>query len=352
LTRVLHILPHRGGGAEKYIDLLELLEGYEPERLALSATRRPLAAIGSIAARLPTAARRAAQADLVHAHGDVAAMLSLPLLRRRPSVVTTHGLHFLRRARGPRRWAAERGLRAVTATARCTVCTSEAERDELRALAGGRAQRLVVVANGITIPAPADAQEREVARAELGLAPDAVAVLYLGQLERRKDPLTAARAAARAREVNPSLVLLVAGEGPLEAEIAGLAGGGIRMLGFRRDTRSLLVAADIFVLPSSREGLSLSVLEAMAHGLAVVVSDGAGNPEAVGGAGIVCPFGDERAFAAALVRLTENQAERDALGAAARARVTAGFSAERFAGDIDAVYAAVLADSPPFADRS
>ncbi|HTN23741.1 MAG TPA: hypothetical protein VL120_07110, partial [Solirubrobacteraceae bacterium] len=97
MARVLHILPHRGGGGETYIDLLEGMAGFEHERMPLSAGRTPASAAASIPLRWPRIAAAARRADLVHAHGDVAATLALPLLRAFPSVVTTHGLHFLRR---------------------------------------------------------------------------------------------------------------------------------------------------------------------------------------------------------------------------------------------------------------
>src|SRR5687767_1266341 len=109
--------------------MLMRLEGYEHERLPLSAARSPLAAGPSIAARYPGVARRSRAADVVHAHGDVAASLALPLLRGGPSVFGTHGLHFLRRARGARLALARRALRAVVRTASRTICTSAAERD-------------------------------------------------------------------------------------------------------------------------------------------------------------------------------------------------------------------------------
>ena len=82
----------------------------------------------------------------------------------------------------------------------------------------------------------------------------------------------------------------------------------------------------MFVLPSSREGLSFALLEAMAHGLATVVADGPGNPEAVGKAGIIVPSGDRHALAAALSELARDPARRAALGAAARERVEREFS--------------------------
>ena len=135
--------------------------------------------------------------------------------------------------------------------------------------------------NGIPPVAP-DPAARAAARAALGLADGDVAGLYLGELSERKDPLVAVRAA---RAAGPPFVLLVAGDGPLAPEVRALAGPSVRVLGHRDDAPALLAAADVFVLPSRREGLSFAVLEAMGHGLAMVVADGAGNPEAVGDAG-------------------------------------------------------------------
>jgi glycosyltransferase involved in cell wall biosynthesis len=172
-----------------------------------------------------------------------------------------------------------------------------------------------------------------------------VAALYLGSLEPRKDPLTAIRAAGLVRRRGVPLVLLVAGEGPLRAEISAEADEAVRDLGFRRDTERLLAASDVFVMPSSREGASLAVLEAMGHGLPVVVSDGPGNPEVVGDAGIVAPFGDQRAFADALAQLAADPAERLRLGERARERVRREFDADSFASGIERVYEDVLKEN-------
>src|SRR5437870_2851961 len=97
----MHVLPHRGGGAEHYIDLLERLPGYEHERLALSRTRAPVGALPSIIGRRSAIERQARGADLVHVHGDVAAALSAGLLARHTGILTSHGLHMLRRLPAP-----------------------------------------------------------------------------------------------------------------------------------------------------------------------------------------------------------------------------------------------------------
>jgi len=337
---VLHILPHRGGGAEQYLDALAPLP-FAQRRVALSTSRSPLAAGPGIALRWPAVALAARRADLVHVHGDMAAMLSLPILRRRPALFTTHGLHFLRRAQGVRGVLARRGVLAAVAAARHTICTSKAERDELASLVGpALAARLVVIPN--TAPPAPDPPDPAAARAALGLGADAVVALFLAELEERKDPLTAVAAANAAAQAGSPLVLLVAGDGPLAERVRALAGPSVRVLGRRDDPRTLLAASDILVMPSRREGQSIAVLEAMRDGLAVVVSDGPGNPELIGEAGVIVPVGDAATLAATLARLAADAGERARLRAAARARYDDGFSAERFLARMESLYREAL----------
>lgn len=339
MTAILHVLPHRGGGAERYVDLLAALPDTEHARFALSDGRTPLSAARSLPRRYPALLGAARRADLLHVHGDMAAILTLPLLRagRTPAVWTTHGLHLLRRQ--PRAGAA---VRAAVGATRATLCTSQAERDELAALAPRLADRLLLARNGIPSAALSD-DDAVATRAELGLAESDVAALFLGELEERKGPLDAVAAALAAREQGAPLVLLVAGDGPQRAEVEAAAGPAVRALGFRRDPDRLLAAADLFVLPSAREGLSFAVLEAMQAGLAMVVADGAGNPEAVGEAGVVVPAGDRDALTGVLKRLAEDPAERAALGAAARERCAREFTVERLLDGVRAGYARALA---------
>jgi glycosyltransferase involved in cell wall biosynthesis len=267
-------------------------------------------------------------------------------------VWTTHGLHALRRAEGVPGRLIRAGVRGAVGATATTLCCSRAERDELAALVPPALHdRLAVVPNGVDAPAR-DPRRRAAARAELaaddpalrltapGGAEPAVA-LFLGQLEARKDPLTAVRAARDAAAAGAPLVLLVAGDGPLLDAVRAEGGPAVRALGFRDDPERLLAAADFFLLPSEREGISFAVLEAMAHGLAMVGADGPGNPEAVGDAGLVLPAGDVPAFAAALGDLAADAPRRDGLGAAARERVVAEFPVERLLDGVRAAYGAM-----------
>lgn len=349
--RVLHILPHSGGGAETYLQLLSDLDGlnrqhleqqhfeqrFEQQRFELSAARTPLAAAPSIAVRWVRLARKVSKVDLLHVHGDAAAMLTLPLLARTPAVWTTHGLHLLRR-----RPNMAPAIRAAMRRTAVTICTSQAEARELEKIAPELRGRLLVVPNGVPLPDALDPKLRIEVRGELGLPEDRLAVLFLGELEQRKRPLDAVAAAEMAHAAGAPVTLLVAGGGPLQEQIRARSGPAIRVLGFREDPLRLLAGADAFVLPSAREGHSFALLEAMGHGVPVVVADGPGSTEAVGEAGVVVRAGDPSALSEALVQLASDPERRQRLGAAARERVAHEFTPERLRAGVLQAYERAL----------
>jgi glycosyltransferase involved in cell wall biosynthesis len=265
----------------------------------------------------------------VHVHGEVAAGLCLPSLAARPSVATLHGLHLLRRVSGARAVAARTNLRLLVEAANRTICVSHAEHDDVRAIVGRRAAaKLVVIHNGVPTQEPVTAVEREAARSELEIADGSIVAVYVGSLVAHKDPVAIARAAVDVARTGVPIVLLVVGDGPLRPELQQLAaasGGSVRILGCRPDPKPVLAAADLFVLPSRREGLSYALLEAMALGLPAVVTDAPGNPEAVGDAGIVVASGDVQGFASAILSLSSDPAARVELGERARHRVSTAF---------------------------
>jgi glycosyltransferase involved in cell wall biosynthesis len=344
MRTVLHVLPHPGGGAETYIDLLEGMQGYRHQRIALSTTRSRLQGVPSVLRRRREIRHLARGADLVHIHGDMAAMIVAPGLRNRPLVFTTHGLHRLRRSTGLAGQLVRRRLRLAVASSSRTICIARDERNDLAAaLPASLHGRLVVVANGVPVPPPVTPEQRLEARNELGIAETEIGVLFVGQLEERKDPLGAIAAVEAARREGAELVLLIAGGGPLEQEVAAKAGQAVRPLGFRDDLTNLYAAADLFLLPSHREGMSFALLEAMAHGLAPVVADGTGNAETVGEAGIVFAAGDLSAMSCGLAELAADAAARAHLGAAARERIRTELSLEKFLSGTKEQYEAALA---------
>jgi glycosyltransferase involved in cell wall biosynthesis len=129
------------------------------------------------------------------------------------------------------------------------------------------------------------------------------------------------------------LFLLLVGDGAdrrrIEAEIARLnLKDHCHITGMQSEVRSWLRLMDVFCLSSDTEGLSISLLEAGACGLASVVTDAGGNREIVrdGVSGLVVPRGDEAAMAGALDRLAGDVVLRGAMGAAARKIVEKQFS--------------------------
>jgi glycosyltransferase involved in cell wall biosynthesis len=339
---VLHVMPHPGGGGETYVDLLERMEGYRFERIFLSPTPQPLDALRALPR---SAVELVRSADLVHVHGEVAAAICLPVIAARPSVLTLHGLHLLRRSTGAKRTAAEWNLRALVRAASKTICVSEAERVEVLEVVGAKfADRAVTIHNGVDPHDLPSSEERAATRSELGLEPEEVVGVFVGSLVDHKDPLAAARAALDVAAEGEPLVLVVAGDGPLRPDLDRIAAlsAAVRVIGHRSDVIRVLSAADFFVLLSLREGLSFSLLEAMSLGLPSVVSDAPGNPEAVGAAGIVVPRGDQSAVAAAF-RECLDRPNRSSLGELARARVADHFRADAMVADTQRVYDDALA---------
>ena len=347
---MLHVLPHPGGGGETYVDALERMGGYRFDRayLAPSPTPDTLRARLDVLRRGLEIVRVARRFDVLHVHGEVAAGICAPALAVAGSVVTTHGLHLLRRTTGTGHLLARANLRLVVRAATRTICVGRAEYDEVREAVGGRAApRLRLILNGVEVPPRTSPSDRAAARDELDLPPAAVVGAYVGSLEEHKDPATAALGCLALARRGAPIALLLAGDGPLRPDLERLrlepGGESLRLLGHLPDVGPVLAAADFFVLPSLREGLSFALLSGMALGLPAVVSDAPDNVEAVGDAGLVVRRRDVAGFAAAFGRLLSDEPARVALGDRARARVERRFGADRMVSVTQLVYDEVTA---------
>lgn len=159
----------------------------------------------------------------------------------------------------------------------------------------------------------------------------------VGRMQAVKDPLNLVDAFLRLRELCPAdwprLRLVMLGGGPLLAQArARLAEAGAAaqawLPGDRSDVAELLPQFDVFALPSQAEGISNTLLEAMACGCAPVATDVGGNPELVeaGVTGLLVPASDSGALAAALARLVGSPDERHRLAEASLRRARGQFS--------------------------
>ena len=188
-----------------------------------------------------------------------------------------------------------------------------------------------------------DPEARARVRAELSLPPGAVVFLFLGRLNRDKGVPELAEAFAEVAAREPGAHLLVVGpdeEGlePRIREATARFSERVRIVGFTDRPEQLMAAADVYCLPSHREGFGTSVIEAAATGLPAVASRIYGLTDAVedGVTGLLHPPGDREALAALMARLAADPALRAELGARARARARVERSVARIFQSADA----------------
>jgi glycosyltransferase involved in cell wall biosynthesis len=150
-------------------------------------------------------------------------------------------------------------------------------------------------------------------REKLGFQQEDYVLFSAGELNRNKNHLFVIDALREEFQKDPHLHYVICGSGPLEAKIRsrireyGLD-RQIHLLGYRDDVRQLLQAVDLFVFPSLREGLPVSIMEAMASGLPLLVSDVRGNRDLVrdGINGRVYQPGDAAGFQSAFRQIRSN----------------------------------------------
>ena len=175
----------------------------------------------------------------------------------------------------------------------------------------------------------------------------------VGRLAAVKDQATLIRAFARLPQSPRPWRLVLVGDGPQRGALEQLAAElGVEercwFAGDRDDIPELLRLFDLFVLPSLGEGISNTILEAMATGLPVVATRVGGNPELVveGRTGRLVPVSDPEALAAALAELGADGDRRRAMGEAALERVRSRFHWDRTVAAYLEVYDRLLGKAP------
>lgn len=155
-------------------------------------------------------------------------------------------------------------------------------------------------------------------REQEGLGETDYVVLCTGELNENKDQKTLIRAAALVHEQLPDLRVLLAGNGPKEAELKRLildmnAGSYVHMLGYRTDLERVVPAADVIVSCSHREGLGLNLIEGMLCGKPVIAVENRGHRELIENCatGYLVPIGDSRTLAEKLVQVHDDGNQKE-----------------------------------------
>jgi glycosyltransferase involved in cell wall biosynthesis len=193
-------------------------------------------------------------------------------------------------------------------------------------------EQISVIPNAVESPAPSRIN-RAALLEQLQLPADARLVCYVGRLAPQKRVDDLLWAAQVLRQAEPGAYFLIIGDGPERARLEQHArdvecSRHVRFFGHREDATDLLQCCDVFWLGSSFEGMSNSLMEAMACGLPVVATDIPPNRELIkhGEHGYLVPVGDGAAFAQYTVRLLAQPDLAQTLGSAGSARIEQEFT--------------------------
>jgi len=294
---------------------------------------------------------------LIHAHLPDSIMWAVlvGLLRGIPVVATYHGPQVM--PAGRRRFDPRNGLRRAAyrlAHLACgrTIAVSEAIRDLLSHDYGFARERTVLIPNPVNTATFASHPPDASLRRTLGL--DGCRVLIcVGRLINSKGQRYLVEAFATLSTKYSDVRLLLVGDGPeraaLERQIRehGVA-DRVLLLGGRNDVPALLALSDIFVLPTFFEGLPISVVEAMAAAVPVVVTAIPGNIEVLGAErhGTLVPVGDASAMATAIASLLDDPVRARETARRAQAWVRHRFDLPEVVLRTAAVYTEVLGGAP------
>jgi len=266
---------------------------------------------------------------------------------RIPTIVHLHygayGEHFAR-------WPAflQSAIRGMFRRARLVLVLGRNDARVVEHVLGVPPERIRVLHNAVPDPGPPPSRVGQTGRVQL---------LFMGRFdapEKAVDVLL--RALGSPELLARDWQLVIAGRGDKQViadalDQPGLA-GRVTFTGWLEQAAvyALCRDADIFVLPSYREGQAMSLLEAMAHGLAIVTTPVGAHLEAVTDEkeALIVPPGDVAALAAALVRLIDDRDLRATLGNAARARYCVKFHADQYAKTLGEIFCRVRGENKSF----
>ncbi len=355
--------------------LLALSARYEISAVAdfspedLSANWLPFARLHPVAIARPISPRadlhallalvrlfRAERFDVVHSVSPKAGLLAMTAARL---AGVPHRIHCFTgqvwaTSKGPGRWLLKNADRVIAANSNYPLADSHSQREFLereRVVAKGAVSVLGLGSiSGVDLERfHPDFNLRQSMRAQLGVPDTACLLLFLGRLNRDKGIYDLARAFARLSRDSGAVWLALVGpdEAGVETRFNALCGDALARVvrvGYTTVPEQYMAAADVFVLPSYREGFGSVVIEAAACGVPAVASRIYGLTDAVdeGETGLLHPPGDVAALHETLARLCADSGLRASLGEKARIRAGAHFSMACVTAELLAFYEKIL----------
>lgn len=286
--------------------------------------------------------------QIIHAHGLKAALISaMALSRQRHSRFLFTAHNSLPQVSSPlRRVAYNLAQRWIFRGMDTIISVSDAVRSQVVNLVPGT--KVLTIHNGISLDNFGDISKAE-SRAGLGLSMDDLVIGTVARLIPSKGITTLLEAVSLLVKMVPKTQLMILGDGPEREKLERYACGlkindRVHFLGHRNDVPGLMAGWDCFVLPSLTEGFNLSVLEAMASSLPVVVSDLPSLREAVvhGEGGFAVIPGNALEMAASVLHLLKAPEKAQAMGKFNRERVSAFFEKKHMIECTQAVYEGLM----------
>lgn len=289
--------------------------------------------------------------DVVHSRnwGTIEAVIAAKLARVAGVVHSEHGRDLGTMADQP--WRRRFLRRFAYARADRVFCVSKELRSYYCDQLGMSADTFSVIPNGVDTdefrPCP---RTRSEIRAKLGVGESTIVAGTVGRLDPVKDHLTLLRAAELTRRAGVDLRLVIVGDGvqrtAIEHELSQNPGLArlTTLVGDVRNVAEWLNSLDVFVLSSISEGMSNTLLEAMATGIPLVATAVGGNQELVehGDSGLLVEAGHPGPLAARITELANNQERRLLLGNNARTRVVARFSIQHMLQQYEQLYSELM----------
>jgi len=224
--------------------------------------------------------------DIVHTHTPIASTITRLACRNIEGVkvfYTAHGFHFYKGAPFIN-WLIYYPIERFLSNYTDVLITINKE-DYNRAKKFNAKKLLYIPGVGLDISKFRDViVDRIKKRREVGIPEDSFVLLSVGELNKNKNHEVVIKAIAKLK--NPSIYYIICGQGPLENYLKQIITElnlekQVKLLGFREDVNEIYKAADVFVFPSYREGLPVSLMEAMASGLPVICSNIRGNNDLI-----------------------------------------------------------------------
>jgi glycosyltransferase involved in cell wall biosynthesis len=331
---------------------VECIDGYEVRRL-FCLYQRHVHTITSLLSFAGFLLRHGRHFDVWHVHQygyHSVLAVALGKLLHRPVVLklTSSAAMGIEKSMGS--GIAGRALGFLHRRVSACIATSDETRDEASRF-GVPPERIHLIPNGVDGRQfrPANREEREAARRALGLHCERL-VLYVGRLSPEKNPLGLLDAwAAVDTKAREGALLALVGDGPdwdqvhARAQAKDLAGSAY-LAGGRSDVATWYRAADVYVIPSLREGLSNTMIEALASGLPVISTRVSGSSILLESptAGIVVSVGNIEQLAGAMESLLQDASTRTRLGESARPRFESCFSLETLSKQVISLYERLL----------